>query len=304
MIYGVGESLVDIIFKNNSAVGSTPGGSVLNSTVSAARLGASASLVTDLGRDTAGQLVMSFLKDNGVSFNHAFIHDEDQTTIALAFLNESGDASYQFYKISSLPSFNVNFNAADVLLAASFYAISPRTSEAVNNLVDDALRASAFVFYDPNYRPGNKEISLEDSRERVIDLINKASAVRLSEEDSEYIFSTKDCSQIVNMIPSLSQKPLILTRAANGVDLYYRGMLRSFDSVRIDPVSTIGAGDTFNAGIVAAVSAINPDARSQLDIEFYGKIIEAAIKLSASVCLSMDNYIQKGDYTSFWNFID
>ncbi|MDA3900964.1 MAG: PfkB family carbohydrate kinase [Spirochaetes bacterium] len=302
MVYGAGESLIDIIFREGIAVGSTPGGSVLNSLVSAARLGVQASLVTDLGNDMASSIITTFLKGNGVGCDHIFHHSDDQTSIALAFLDDAGDAQYQFYKASRVPSFSVSFTPDDVLLIASFYAVSDRTSSEVRGLVQNALTASSFVFYDPNYRPaqtGNQNEIIE----RIISLMRLASVVRLSEEDALHIFGVKSCEDIIACVPELANKPLIVTRAERGVELMCNNEHRRFDSKCIVPVSTIGAGDTFNAAIVAAISHVPAQDRSQLGVEFFSNLIECAVELSSSVCLSIDNYVACEDYSRFWQRI-
>ena len=66
-IYGIGETVLDIIFKNGQPQAAKAGGSVLNSVISMGRIGLPVSFISEYGRDDVGNLIDTFLKDNGVN---------------------------------------------------------------------------------------------------------------------------------------------------------------------------------------------------------------------------------------------
>lgn len=87
----------------------------------------------------------------------------------------------------------------------------------------------------------------------------------------------------------------LTTHGANGVNLHTRNFTRHFDSPQIQPLSTIGAGDNFNAGIIYGL--LKYDVRHadlpSLDQDTWGKIIRCGMDLASEVCQSYDNYISK-----------
>jgi len=69
-IYGIGETVFDIIFKNEQPQAAKAGGAMLNSTVSLGRIGLPVSLISEYAGDNVGKLIDSFLTANGVGTDH------------------------------------------------------------------------------------------------------------------------------------------------------------------------------------------------------------------------------------------
>ena len=97
-IIGIGETVFDILFKNNQPQKAVPGGSTFNSIVSLGRAGMRCAMVTETGGDHVGDLICNFLQVNGVSAEYVCRHPNVQSHISLAFLDEHNDAQYVFYK--------------------------------------------------------------------------------------------------------------------------------------------------------------------------------------------------------------
>ena len=97
-VIGIGETVLDILFKNDQVQKAVPGGSTFNSMVSLGRAGVPCSMVTDVGGDHVGDLICRYLLDNGVSSEYVCRHEHIKSHITLAFLNEHNDAQYVFYK--------------------------------------------------------------------------------------------------------------------------------------------------------------------------------------------------------------
>lgn len=76
-----------------------PGGSTFNTTISLGRLGTDVSLITELGSDTIGDTITSFMKENnvGTQYIDRYSAEEGKTPISLAFLDEDNNAHYSFY---------------------------------------------------------------------------------------------------------------------------------------------------------------------------------------------------------------
>ena len=67
MIYTVGETVIDLIFKNMQPQAAKVGGSALNTSVSLGRLGNEVAFISEIGSDELGEWCLSFLNENGVT---------------------------------------------------------------------------------------------------------------------------------------------------------------------------------------------------------------------------------------------
>ena len=71
-IIGVGETVLDIIFRNDQPVKAVPGGSAFNAIVSIGRAGMPCVMATEVGDDHVGDIVTAFLRDNNVDTSYVF----------------------------------------------------------------------------------------------------------------------------------------------------------------------------------------------------------------------------------------
>ena len=97
-VIGIGETVLDILFKDDQPQKAVPGGSTFNSIVSLGRAGVNCAMVTEVGGDHVGDLTCRFLRDNGVSTEYVCRHEQMKSHVSLAFLDEHNDAQYVFYK--------------------------------------------------------------------------------------------------------------------------------------------------------------------------------------------------------------
>ena len=154
-IIGIGESILDIVFKNQQPVSATPGGSVFNGLISLGRLGLPVYFVSDLGQDQVGKLITDFMENNGLSSKYMNLHNDTNTAVALAFLNENNDANYTFYKDYTIKGLQGNFppiNPDDIVIFGSYYALNPLLRKRVKAFLEKAVQKSALIYYDINFR--------------------------------------------------------------------------------------------------------------------------------------------------------
>ena len=97
-VIGIGETVLDIIFKNDQPIGAVPGGSVFNGIISLGRSGLPVSFISETGNDRVGERIISFSRENGVNADNIAVYPESKSPVSLAFLNEKNDADYIFYK--------------------------------------------------------------------------------------------------------------------------------------------------------------------------------------------------------------
>ncbi len=295
-IYGIGETVLDIIFKNGQPRAAKAGGSVLNSAVSMGRMELPVSFISEYGLDDIGTLIDNFLKDNGVdsSFVHRF--RDGNTSLALAFLNEKNDASYTFYKDFPEKRLDIEFpeiKKDDIIQCGSFYAIWPEIREKFKKFINNANENGGLILYDPNFRQSHLS-ELDTLRPLVIENMKMAGFLRGSDEDFMNIFGTKSPDEAYEAVKGFC-KCLVYTANVDGVYVRTPAFAGKFPVQKIKPVSTIGAGDNFNAGMLTSIyrNNIKREQMETLTEVDWSKIITTAVSFATHVCMSYENYISE-----------
>ena len=282
-VIGIGETVLDILFKNDQPQKAVPGGSTFNSIVSLGRAGVSCAMVTDVGGDHIGDIICNYLKDNGVSSEYVCRHDNVKSHITLAFLDENNDAQYVFYKDHtsvSLDSKLPNICKDDVVLFCSFFAINPVIRPVVGGLLRDARKVGAWLYYDVNFRK-NHIAELPDILPNIEENMALADVVRGSMEDFGYMYDLHNGEAIYERV-SRYCNTLILTDGANMIRVYTPDNCETYSVQQIETVSTVGAGDNFNAGYIYAMLYGSEDQTSR---------IAMAQRWSQDVCRQIGNNI-------------
>ena len=293
-IYTVGETLLDIIFKGLEPQTAKPGGSAFNASITLGRLGTPINFISEMGNDKVGDMIQDFMEKNGVEANYISRYSHGQSAIALAFLDEKSDAEYQFYKdypAQRLAMKFPEFQKDDLFMFGSFYALDPGIRPRVKELLELADRAGATIMYDPNFR-SNHAPERDDLVPVIKENMRYATLVRASNEDLVNIFETESPDEAWEKVGSYTDA-LVYTANAGGVYLRTDSLSFHMEVERIEPVSTIGAGDTFNAGLLYGLwkSGYKREQIKMLDQSQWEGLIRTAIQFSREVCLSYENYL-------------
>ena len=282
-VIGIGETVLDILFKNDQPQKAVPGGSTFNSIVSLGRAGVTCAMVTEVGGDHVGDIICNFLVDNGVSAEYVCRHEKNKSHISLAFLDENNDAHYQFYKDHAsvwLDGKLPEIGKDDVVLFGSFFAINPAIRPVVGALLRSAREAEAWLYYDVNFRK-NHIAQLPEVMPHIEENMRLADVVRGSMEDFGFLFGLQDGDAIYERVSHYCGQ-LILTDGAKTIRVYTPEGCETFPVQAIETVSTVGAGDNFNAGYIYALLK-GMDEQAQR--------IEMAQRWSQDVCQQLGNNI-------------
>lgn len=295
-IYGIGEALLDIVFKNSRPIEAVAGGSTLNSLVSLGRIGLNPKFICEVGNDKTGKIIEEFFVQNGVSLNYVTKKNNYQTPVALAFLNEKNDAEYEIYKDYSTQSLTTNipnYQEDDLLLIGSFFALNPSLRDELKLHLESAKNSNSIIIYDPNFRSHHNH-KLNERQQIIEENFNYASIIRGSDEDFKNIYGVDKIEDMAEIIHKFS-KNVIITANSNKLFLSTPNFQKWYPVKEIVPVSTIGAGDSFNAGIIQGILSNNISQKelNSIDETLWDKIIELGIEFSADVCCSTENYISK-----------
>ena len=151
-IIGIGETILDIIFKNGQPTKALPGGSVFNTMVSLGRLGIPVHFITELGQDQVGNNILSFMRENNLSTENVDIFCEGKSPVSLAFLNDQNEARYMFYTQYPENRLNViwpRIDPDDILILGSYYAVNPSLRYRITEFLEYAHERKAIIYYDP-----------------------------------------------------------------------------------------------------------------------------------------------------------
>ena len=294
-VYTIGESILDIIFKDEQPVTAKPGGAMLNSAVSLGRAGISVGLISEFGHDLPGEIISAFLKFSGVSTESIYRYKDGQTALSLAFLDEQHNASYAFYKPFPAKRLACEFPSIkpeDIVLFGSSYAMNVDVRTNLLKFIAEAKMNGAFIIYDPNFRK-NKFIELETIRPWILENMSYADVVRGSDEDFKFIFSANNLDEALELTQFSQNSSLIYTSHQSVVKFDRFSPVLSLLVPKIEPVSTIGAGDAFNAGLIYSIMKHNifREQLRSLNNCTWTKILQTGIEFASDVCMSLENYI-------------
>lgn len=296
-VIGMGESVLDIVFRNDSPQAAVVGGSVLNAIVSLARSGVETWFLTGVGDDFVGQKIIRCLRENGVFTDHIAVHEGIKTPHSLAVLNANNEAQYSFYrdKKPCLPSKTVpTVCPNDVVIIGSYFAANDEMRPFVMPLLRHAREKGAIVVYDVNFREAHKD-SLGQVKANILENISLANVVRGSRDDLRIVFGTDSPQAVFAGNEVFMGKTLLCTDGAKDIVLIDdRGATHTFAVPPIETVSTIGAGDNFNAGLVFGLLRLGitlQDLRQGIDIGTWNRLVDYAIAFSSACCRSLSNYV-------------
>lgn len=297
-VIGIGETILDIIFREGVPTDGVPGGSTFNTMVSLGRMGVPATFVTDLGDDHVGRTIRSFMAENGVDDRQVSVHADKQSPVSLAFLDAAGNASYEFYREPFAEDCDwprPELEADDIVVFGSYYALSPTSRYKVKELLDMARAKGAIVVYDVNFRRSHQAEAIRLTG-TLLENLEYADIIRGSIEDFEILWGLKESATVYRQQTAFYCPRLLCSLGADGVDLYTPAFSQHYDAIPLTPVSTIGAGDNFNAGLVYGllkhrVRRADLDDLTQAD---WDAIVHCALAFSAEVCMSRENYVGRG----------
>ena len=262
----IGEALVDIVTDASGERSEHVGGSPANVAVGLARLDHPVDFACCLGHDERGDRIAAHLTRHGVhvlpeSFGEA------PTSTAMAILDRSGAATYEFDLHWDLPPIALPAGTAHVHTGSIGTVLTPGADSVTAALHD--VRAHGTVSYDPNIRPGIMG-DLAAVRVRVEELVALSDVVKASEDDLALLYADQSLQDVMAHWVGLGAALTVVTLGADGVMFRVSGdeTVSSAPTRAEHVVDTVGAGDSFMAGLVSGLVGAGllggPDARARL----------------------------------------
>lgn len=258
MITVVGEMLVDLIENPPGGVAAHPGGSPANVAVALARLGQPITLLTQLGNDAHGRMLRAHLRDNGVRLDPNSVLDLPSTSVARTRVSVDGQASYDFsitWRGFAGRQLTGTAVPGDCLHTGSLAAVLQPGADDVLALLR-ATRSAAMLSFDPNCRPSLMGDRMA-VRRRVEELVATSDIVKVSLEDLAWLYPGRRHEQAGRSWLELGAVVVVVTLGDRGAWAATRQREVRVDARPVEVVDTVGAGDAFTAGVLAALSEAN-----------------------------------------------
>lgn len=296
-VIGIWETILDILFRDGQPQAAVPGGSVYNAVISLGRMGQNVTFISETGNDRVGEMILANMRENGVDTANVNVFPEGKSPVSLAFLNERNDAEYIFYKDYPRQRLEVNMpeiSSDDIIMIGSYFAITPVLRDKVKELLDRAHDAGAIIYYDVNFRSthANEAIKLMPT---IIENFEYADILRGSTEDFQNMFRQPDADKVYSNHVGFYCPNFICTDADGDVRLRTKHVCKDYPVTPLKAVSTIGAGDNFNAGVVYGLLKyrVRRADLAELTEADWDAIIRCGMDFSADVCKSVSNSVSK-----------
>ena len=247
----IGESLIDIVHRPDGSTREHVGGSPANVAVGLARLGHEVTLATKIGDDERGTRIATRLDEEGVALTEGSI-GERPTSVATSTLDETGAAAYTFDLTWELSENQPLEGLAHVHTGSIAATLEPGASVVLSTL--QSARPSATISYDPNARPSLMG-DPHGVRAKIEQLIGLSDVVKASDEDIAWLYDGAPLPDILRLWGLLGPALVVVTRAEKGavIGLTITGELTSVDAPIVEVMDTVGAGDSFMAGLLSGL---------------------------------------------------
>lgn len=245
----IGEALIDIVIRDGQVAGEHVGGSPLNVAVGLGRLGRGVDFLTHIGHDEHGRRITDLLRASGVELVTGSSTAE-RTPTARATVDEHGGATYEFdlaWQLSGTPEVPPPL----VAHTGSIATVLEPGCRAVAALLD-TYHPSATVTFDPNVRPSLIDDG-DAARNRIDRLIERSDVVKVSDEDLAWYDEQQSPEDIARTWLGLGPALVIVTLGGRGAFGLVAGGSVSVAAPEVDVVDTVGAGDSFMAGLIDAL---------------------------------------------------
>ena len=259
MILCCGEALIDMLPRQSTlgenAYAPYAGGAIFNTAIALGRLGMPTGFFTGLSDDMLGDVLRETLAAANVDFSFCAISARPTTVAFVKLVN--GSATYAFYDegtagrmitTNDLPALGddieaIHFGAISLIpdpCGGTYEALLAREHEA------------RVISLDPNIRPGFIK-DKQSHHDRIMRMAAQSDIIKFSDEDLEWFGMSGDHDALAAQWLNIGPKLVVITKGADGAVGYTRNMKVDVPSERVDVVDTIGAGDTFDAGVLASL---------------------------------------------------
>jgi fructokinase len=280
-VWVAGEVLIDLI-PNEDQCFAVVGGGPANTAKALAKLGVKTHFIDGISSDKYGQMAKAELLSANVLLDYAQFSNKPTCT-AKVTLSKSGSALYEFV-IEDTATFDFSdlwlpdpqkIKPALLHIGTLATIIEPGAS-ILFGWAQSVAKVAPIVF-DPNIRAavlGNRDEYVK----KVEKWVAISSAVKVSDEDLNWLYSGKLIDEIVGKWLGVGVQLVVVTLGDKGIVAYRKNEQISIDAVKVVVADTVGAGDTVGAVLVEAIVDNGLD---RLTGEVLETMLKRAVKAAA-----------------------
>lgn len=247
-----GEVLFDV-FPTHTKIGGAP----LNVGLRLASLGIETQIISRIGQDAKGKELLDFIEANDVSTTYIQTDSHFSTGEVTVKLDEKGSASYTINypvawdKIEATPEAHDIVSFADAVVFGSLVCRDTASYQSLLSI----LNVAKYKIFDVNLRAPFY------TKELLSDLMNKADFIKFNDDElyeiSAYLGSPYHSLEqnMLFIAEKTNTQHICVTKGSHGGVLFYNDQLFYNSGYKITVADTVGAGDSFLAGLLSKLLA-------------------------------------------------
>ena len=286
-----GEALIDRVTRADGDVAEIPGGGPFNTARTLARQGIATSFVGRLSTDAAGRRLRADLAADGVDLTFV-VATRDPTTMARVSLDERGSATYRFdldgssaagLTLDDVLATGLRPDAIEFIHVGTLGLVLEPSGTAIERLVD-GVAADCLVMLDPNARPSATRDAVAH-RARIARLAARADVIKVSIDDLRYLAADGEVETgLSGLLAARGGSLVLVTDGAASVGIVSTTARRQLPVPRVAVVDTVGAGDAFGGGFLAAWIDAGRGRADLHDLDAVDAATRRAIVVAALTC--------------------
>ena len=261
-LISIGEALIDQVKQGVKLIGRFTGGAPTNVAAMVAKLGQSSVLLTKIGDDDEGKMILETLRQLGVDTNHIKVTDAHDTTVAKVQVDKKGQRSFTFDRRNAADLFLTKedidpslFESGDILHFGSVNLVPSLSRKAHEFAIDTAKKNDLMLSFDPNLRFNLWPNPLA-LREAVKEFMIGVDIFKVTEEELNFIFPDMSIESAIEKVFQAKITWLILSKGDQGLVAYQakqKPIVIKGNKVKV--VDTTGAGDALIGALLTKLLA-------------------------------------------------
>jgi fructokinase len=242
-----GEILFDVFLEHKKI-----GGAPLNVASRLSSLGGDIAMISAIGNDANGQILVNYLNDSGINTKAIQINDTYPTGIVNVILNEKGNASYDINYPAAWDKIETTTENIEIVKNADFLVYGSLSSRDLvsKNTLHELLAVAKYKIFDVNLR------SPHYAKKTIIDLLETADFIKFNDDELNEICedlnsNKKSLEQNIKFISKETNTDTVcVTLGSHGAVLYSNETFYYNCGFKVHVVDTVGSGDSFLASLI------------------------------------------------------
>src|ERR1700722_19619920 len=259
-----------------------------------ARLGGLAAILSKVGDDAFGQLLIETLTANGIATERVLTTRESNTSLAAVTVSPDGEREFLIYRNGSADSTDAPrevatdvIRATRILHVGSLWLGEPICGAAQRHAVQIAPEAAIFVSFDVNLRPSLRR-NAEEMRAVALEAAEEADILKVSAAELALMAGTPDVEEGVVRLSPPRRRLFAVISGPGCALLAWHGRRVRIPGFAVKVFDTVGCGDAFMASLLVDLGASEADLASEDGLVRLGRSAVAASALAARAAGAMD----------------